>query len=122
MFRRESDKARHNCIAERRKPVSEQADAVQCVICERWFRSRGGLDREALSSAHCATDGLGVLAALTCTREDEGHMTLNGQRADKTKTSVCVLFFFLSVCVCVFCVCVCVFSVCVCVCVCVLIW
>ena len=34
-FRRESDKARHKCIAERRKPVSEQADAVQCEICER---------------------------------------------------------------------------------------
>ena len=43
-FRRESDKARHKCIAERRrKLVREQADAVQCEICERWFRSRGGV-------------------------------------------------------------------------------
>ena len=27
--------------------------------------------REALSSAHCATDGLGVLAASVCTREEK---------------------------------------------------
>ena len=35
--------ARHatKCIAERRKPVSEQADAVQRESCERCFRSRG---------------------------------------------------------------------------------
>ena len=42
-FRRESDKARHKCRAERTKPVREQAGAVQCDKCERWFRSRGGL-------------------------------------------------------------------------------
>ena len=42
-FRRKSDKARHKCIAERWKSVSEQAEAVQCESCGRWFRSRGGL-------------------------------------------------------------------------------
>ena len=39
-FRRESDKARHKCVVERRKPVSEQVNAVQCEKCGRWFRSR----------------------------------------------------------------------------------
>jgi len=42
-FRRESDKARHKCLSGRAKPVREQAGAVQCERCERWFRSRGGL-------------------------------------------------------------------------------
>ena len=100
--------------------MSEQADAVQCEICERWFRSRGVLavhrcrrpeespdsgggtaaapqgqvvcrecgrtfsrqgdlkrhkclletNRPVEERAHCATDGLGVVAALVCTRED----------------------------------------------------
>ena len=42
-FRRESDKARHKCVAEREKCVSEQMGAVQCQKCKRWLRSRGGL-------------------------------------------------------------------------------
>jgi len=42
-FRRESDRARHKCIAERQLPIQEQAGAVQCTLCQRWFRSRGGL-------------------------------------------------------------------------------
>ena len=29
-FRRENDKARHKCAAERRRPVCEQEGAVQC--------------------------------------------------------------------------------------------
>ena len=41
-FRSERDKACHfKCIAERRKSVSEQADAFLCESCGRWFRSRG---------------------------------------------------------------------------------
>ena len=43
LFRREQDKACHKCIAERRRPVSEQTGAVQCEVCRRWFKSRGGL-------------------------------------------------------------------------------
>ena len=42
-FRRESDRKRHKCVDERRKPVSQQKGAVQCGSCRRWFRSRGGL-------------------------------------------------------------------------------
>ena len=42
-FRRESDKKRHKCLAERQKPVSEQRGSVQCLQCKEWFRSRGGL-------------------------------------------------------------------------------
>ena len=38
-FRRESDCKRHKCVAERRKPVSEQRGSVQCQMCKRWFRS-----------------------------------------------------------------------------------
>ena len=32
-FRREGDKKRHKCVAERRKPVWEQRGAVQCGEC-----------------------------------------------------------------------------------------
>ena len=42
-FRRESDKKRHKCLREREKPVSEQRGAAQCLQCQRWFKSRGGL-------------------------------------------------------------------------------
>ena len=42
-FRRESDKKRHKCAMERAKPVQEQCGAMQCMTCQRWFRSRGGL-------------------------------------------------------------------------------
>ena len=38
--RRESDKARHKCVEEKRKPVSEQAGHEDCG---RWMMSRGGL-------------------------------------------------------------------------------
>ena len=31
MFRREAEKAAHKCMAERFKPILEQAGAVQCV-------------------------------------------------------------------------------------------
>ena len=33
-FRRESDKKRHKCSSERRKPVWEQKGAVQCAVSE----------------------------------------------------------------------------------------
>ena len=36
-----SDCKRHKCVAERRKPVSEQRGSVQCQMCRRWFRSKG---------------------------------------------------------------------------------
>ena len=42
-FRRESDKKRHKCLAERQKPISEQRGAVRCQQCHSWFRSTGGL-------------------------------------------------------------------------------
>ena len=37
-FRRESDKKRHKCSAE---PVWDQHGAVQCGVCQWWFRSGG---------------------------------------------------------------------------------
>ena len=49
-FRRECDKARHKCIAEREHPIEEQSGAVQCQKCERWFYSAGGL--VAVSTGH----------------------------------------------------------------------
>ena len=54
-FRRESDCKRHKCIAERRKP---QCGSVQCQMCRRWFRSKGGLqsscaDQETECSRQC---------------------------------------------------------------------
>ncbi|XP_062511553.1 uncharacterized protein LOC134187449 [Corticium candelabrum] len=42
-FRRQSDKARHKCMEERRKPIREQQGAIQCSNCFKWFRSKGGL-------------------------------------------------------------------------------
>ena len=35
-FRRQSDKARHECIEERRKPIREQQGAIQCSNCFKW--------------------------------------------------------------------------------------
>jgi len=45
LFRREAglDLARHKCIEERKLPVCQQRGAAQCLTCNRWFRSRGGL-------------------------------------------------------------------------------
>ena len=54
-FRRESDKARHKCIAEREKHVSEQMGAVQCQKCRRWLRSRGGLTVHRCTVRHTST-------------------------------------------------------------------
>ena len=42
-FRRESDRMRHKCVDERRKLVWEQKGAVQCLLCQKWFRSKGGI-------------------------------------------------------------------------------
>ena len=51
-FRRELDKARHKCTAERQKPVQEQAGAVECPRCGRWLKSRGGLAVHRCASQH----------------------------------------------------------------------
>ncbi len=42
-FSRSSDKQRHKCLPERRKPVELQSGSIQCQKCLRWFRSKGGL-------------------------------------------------------------------------------
>ena len=34
-FRRESDKKRHKCVEERRKPVSQQRGAIKCEVCKK---------------------------------------------------------------------------------------
>ena len=41
-FSRESDKKRHKCVDERRKPISEQKGAVQCPRCFKWLKNMGG--------------------------------------------------------------------------------
>ena len=43
MLQEGSDKARHKCTAEHQKPVQEQEGAVECFMCGRWLKSRGGL-------------------------------------------------------------------------------
>ena len=55
-FRRECDKVRHKCTAERSKPVCEQKGAVRCTICGRWFRSRGGIAVHRCGGQHQETD------------------------------------------------------------------
>ena len=40
-FRREYDKSRHEYVVERERPVCEQRGAVQCSVCNLWFRSIG---------------------------------------------------------------------------------
>ena len=50
-FRRESDKKRHKCDAERSKPVWEQRGAVQCGTFQRWFLSHGGLSVHSCGTA-----------------------------------------------------------------------
>ena len=39
-FSRPGDLKRHKCVVERAKPVEEQTDAVQCVVCQKLFRAR----------------------------------------------------------------------------------
>ena len=41
-FSRPGDSKRHKCAMERAKSVEEQTGAVQCVVCQKWFRSTGG--------------------------------------------------------------------------------
>ena len=41
-FSRPGDLKRLKCVMERAKPVEEQTGAVQCVVCQQWFRSKGG--------------------------------------------------------------------------------
>ena len=42
-FKQQGDLKRHKCLSEREKPVKEQQGAAQCAVCQRWFRSAGGL-------------------------------------------------------------------------------
>ena len=44
-FQKESDMKRHSGsnTNERMKLVSQQREAIQCSVCRRWIRSRGGL-------------------------------------------------------------------------------
>ena len=84
-FTRESDKARHKCLRERSKPIHSQAGAVQCVICDKWFRSRGGLT--ACSSLSCR---LHIAHTIYCSfLSFEGTRDPYGQRLFKVKVFVC---------------------------------
>ena len=40
-FRRESDRKRHKYIDERRMFIWDQKGAVQCLKCQKWFKSKG---------------------------------------------------------------------------------
>ena len=71
-FRRESDKARHKCTAERQKPVQEQEGAVECLMCGRWLRSRGGL------------------AVHRCARQEDGGQIFRFTLEDQTTESLAV--------------------------------
>ena len=42
-FAHQKYKNRHKCLAERRKPISEQSGSRLCNACGRWFLSAGGL-------------------------------------------------------------------------------
>ncbi len=71
-FRRESDKARHRCTAECQKPVQVQEGAVECLMCGRWLRSRGGL------------------AVHRRARQEEGGQTFRFTLEDQTTESLAV--------------------------------
>ncbi len=58
-FRRESDKKRHKCAEERRKPVREQRGTVQCVTCMKWFLRRGGLAVQFVHHHNCSHSIIG---------------------------------------------------------------
>ena len=38
-FRGECDNSRHKCAAERQQPVCKQRGAIQCSVCDCWFRT-----------------------------------------------------------------------------------
>ena len=71
-FSRESDKARHKCIAEHQKPVQEQEGAVECWMCGHWLKSRGGL------------------AVHRCAREEEEGQIFRSTLEDLTTESLAV--------------------------------
>ena len=50
-FSRIDDLKRHKCLAERSLPVEEQQGATQCLVCHRWFCSRGGFAIHKYSAA-----------------------------------------------------------------------
>ena len=66
-FRRECDRVRHKCTAERQRPVCEQRGAVQCPTCSHWFRSKGGL-----AVHRCVTEQLSGSSLTTTTMVARG--------------------------------------------------
>ncbi len=57
-FKRVGDLTRHKCTAERQKPVCQQVGAVQCLQCDRWFASRGGLAVHRCEQGQCDPPGV----------------------------------------------------------------
>ena len=96
--------ARHKCLEERARPVSEQRGASQCGWCGRWLRSGGGLVRHVCASTVDATVHLelperrhrrrdvvprivtGVVAALAVSGDGAG-IAVQGWRIDQQQRS-----------------------------------
>ena len=83
-FRREGDKARHKCTAERQQPVWEQRGAVQCTVCRRWFKSRGGL---ALHNCGSQPDSSTTTRGASSTRVRRGQRPVE---VSSTQTVQCI--------------------------------
>ena len=77
-FSRPGDLKRHKCLLERSRPVEEQRGSVQCT-----------------------TDGLGMLAALVCTREDSMQQRAETRSFHRKDTCPLMGSVQTSVCVCV---------------------
>ena len=59
-FAHQKYKNRHKCLAERRKPISEQSGSRLCNACGRWFLSAGGL-----ASHKCPSNSAAEVASVS---------------------------------------------------------
>ena len=69
-FAHQKYKNRHKCLAERRKPISEQSGSRLCNACGRWFLSAGGLaSHKCLSNSAAEVASVSAVASADSVRK-----------------------------------------------------
>ena len=69
-FAHQKYKNRHKCLAERRKPISEQSGSRLCNACGRWFLSAGGLaSHKCLSNSAAEVASVSAVASSDSVRK-----------------------------------------------------
>ena len=69
-FAHQKYKNRHKCLAERRKPISEQSGSRLCNACGGWFLSAGGLaSHKCLSNSAAEVASVSAVASADSVRK-----------------------------------------------------